>query len=153
MSRLRLRPALCSVRSWVGSCAETARRELRACSWTRSAMAQTLGRVAAVAMDDERKSRCRAASCRIVRPSGRCGESALGCDAEACGERAPLALGHRADRLALFKPGRQEQPSAPHPAPMSLAGQYVTHRHAFDLPRVEQDHLGGADTPVGDAPL
>src|SRR3954447_17191103 len=73
--------------------------------------------------------------------------------AEWCPQRQPLALGHRADRLALVKADGRENPPAAHVAPLSLAQEHVSDRHALELPRVEQDHIGGAQMPVGDAPL
>src|SRR4051794_12661918 len=72
---------------------------------------------------------------------------------ESCSQRHPLALGHRADRLALLKSHGGEHPPAAHGAPASLAHEQIGDRHAADLPWVEQDHLRGAHMPVGDAAL
>src|SRR5207247_7043088 len=67
--------------------------------------------------------------------------------------RQPLALGHRADRLALLKAHADEQPPAAHVAPVSLADEHISDRHRLDLPWVEQDYLRGAHIAIGDAPL
>src|SRR3954451_5719904 len=73
--------------------------------------------------------------------------------AELCGQRQPLALGHRADRLALRKACGIEQPPAAHIAPLSLAHEHIGDRHALDIPWVAQDYLCGRYLAVGDTPL
>src|SRR4051794_8085913 len=77
-----------------------------------------------------------------------------GCaSAELRGQRQPLALCHRADRLARRKACGIEQPPAAHLAPLSLAHEHIGDRHALDIPWVAQDYLCGAYLAVRDTPL
>ncbi len=73
--------------------------------------------------------------------------------AEHLGQRAALALGHRADRLLLGHRDLREELAAAGLSPAALAHQQVGDGHALGLPRAFEDHLGDVELAGGDAPL
>jgi len=69
------------------------------------------------------------------------------------GQRAALALGHRADRLGLGHADDRQELAAARGPPPALAEQQLGDRHAGDLPRTLEDHRCDGRASLGDAAL
>jgi glyoxylase I family protein len=73
--------------------------------------------------------------------------------AQATGQRAALAVGHRTNGLRLRHGNRSEEPSAARAAPPVLAQQQVGDRHALGLPRALEHDVPDSRLPLRDLPL
>ena len=69
------------------------------------------------------------------------------------GQRAALAIGHRADGLRLRHADVREELAAARRPPTTLAEQQLGDRHARRLPRAREDDRADGRPPLGDAAL